>query len=159
MRVQESENRVLLTPEGLRKLTAELEHLTTVRRKEVLEQIAIARQEADGWDSQEFLDAKDQQSFVEGRILTIERLLRDAQVIQSEHSHSVVSLGSEVTVLDEAGQQERYVIGGSTEADPARHRISSESPVGRALVGHKPGDVVEFDVPDGKRALTILEIT
>ena len=156
--VRENDKTVLLTPEGRQKLAAELEHLRTVRRKEVLEQLAAARQSADGWDSQEFLEAKNEQSFVEGRILTLEKMLAEAEVLGEGRTDGVVGLGSEVVVMNEEGEEERYVIVGSAEADPLKHRISRESPVGKALMGTRAGDRVEFEAPAGKRALTVISV-
>jgi len=156
--VHEREKTVLLTPEGRQKLLAELEYLKTVRRQEVMEQLQAARQSADGWDSQEFLEAKNEQSFVEGRIKMLEKMLAEAQVLKEERTDGVVGIGSEVVVRNEEGEEERYTIVGSAEADPRLHRISSESPVGKALMGRRAGDQVEVQVPAGKRTLTILEV-
>lgn len=156
--MQEREKTVLLTPEGRQRLSEELEYLKTVRRKEVLEQLAAARQSADGWDSQEFLEAKNEQSFVEGRILTLEKMLAEAGVLEGERTDGVVGLGSEVVVMNEEGEEERYIIVGSAEADPSRHRISQGSPVGKALFGKRAGVQVEFEAPAGRRVLTIISV-
>ena len=156
--MQDKGKTTLLTPEGKQKLLAELEHLKTVRRPEVMEQLQLARQSAEGWDSPDYLEAKNQQSFVEGRIRMIERMLADAAILQPEQHGGVVRPGSEVTVRTEEGEEERYVIVGSAEAEPSLCRISSESPVGKALMGHQAGDTVQFEVPAGPRTLVILDV-
>jgi transcription elongation factor GreA len=156
--MQEKEKTVLLTVEGRKKLEAELEHLKTVRRQEVMEQLQIARQSAEGWDSPDVLEAKNEQAFLEGRIRTLERMLAGAEILQVAPNTGIVRHGCEVRVRTEVGGEECYVIVGSAEAEPALHRISSESPVGKALMGRKIGEQVEFLVPDGKRSLVVLDI-
>jgi transcription elongation factor GreA len=142
---------VFLTPEGRARLEGELKHLRDVRRPEVAERIKAAKEFADTTDNAEFEEAKNEQAFVEGRILTIEKMLANAVLIDSEQAalHDIVRLGSRVTVVDEEGESEIYSIVGSAEASPRQGRISNESPVGRALLGRRIGDTVEVVVPAG----------
>lgn len=151
---------VPLTKEGKAKLEEELEYLRTVRRPQVAERIHQAKELASTQNNAEYDDAKNEQAFVEGRILTLERLLQNAVIIDEEEAHhaSRVQVGSDVVVLDEGGEKRTFSIVGFTEADPKAGKISNESPVGRALLGHRQGDVVEVVVPAGVKKLTILEI-
>lgn len=151
---------VPLTKEGLAKLQEELEYLRNVRRPQVAERIHQSKELASTQNNAEYDDAKNEQAFVEGRILTLERLIQNAVLIDEEEAHhaSRVQLGSDVVVLDENGEKRTFTIVGFTEADPKVGKISNESPVGRALLGHRKGDVVEVVVPAGVKKLTILEI-
>ncbi len=155
------EKEIMLTYEGLKKLEAELEHLKSVRRREVAERIKQARQFGDINENSEYEDAKNEQAFVEGRIMTLERMLRNAKLIEDvEHDPLEVGLGSRVKVLDlETNVQFEYVIVGSTEADPALNRISNESPVGRSLLGKRVGDLVEITVPAGTIRYQVLGVS
>jgi transcription elongation factor GreA len=154
-----SPNLVYLTPEGKAKLEAELEHLRSVRRREVAERIHLAMEFAgDPIDNTEYQDAKNEQSFVEGRILELERTLADVRLIEHKPGDSdLVHLGSEVTVVYQDGEQDTFTIVGSAEAAPLEGRISNESPVGRALLGHRVGDKVQVKTPGGDLSLTIIE--
>jgi transcription elongation factor GreA len=150
---------VFLTQEGKAKLEAELEHLRSVRRKEIAERIRAAKEGGDVTDNADYDDAKEQQAFVEGRILTIENMLRNAVIIETEGiGTDSVQLGSRVTVVDHEGMQETYTIVGSAEAQPSNGRISNESPVGRALIGRRVGDEVMVNVPQGTLYFKILSI-
>ena len=151
---------VILTPEGLEKLKTELEDLTTNKRREVAERIKDAREYGDISENSEYDDAKNEQAMLEARIATIEERLRSATVIDaSEISTDVVQVGSLVQVEDEAGKKEKYSIVGSAEASPAERKLSNESPVGRALIGHGKGETVDVQLPNGKaRKLTIKKI-
>ncbi len=151
---------VFLTPEGRAKLEGELKHLREVRRPEVAERIKASKDFADTTDNAEFDEAKNEQAFVEGRILTLEKLLANAVMISSDQAsiHDVVRLGSRVTVLDDEGQPEVYHIVGSAEASPRQGKISNESPVGRALLGRRIGDAVEVVVPAGILRLSVTAI-
>ncbi|NLW09461.1 MAG: transcription elongation factor GreA [Firmicutes bacterium] len=142
---------VILTADGLNKLEKELEYLKTVRRREVAERIKQAIEFGDITDNSEYEDAKNEQGFVEGRILTIEKMLRNARVLQdSDVQTDQVGLGSRVFLKDlESGEELEYTIVDSAEADPAADKISYESPVGRALLGKKAGEEVEIAVPAG----------
>lgn len=142
---------IILTLDGLAKLESELEHLKTVRRREVAERIRQALEFGDISENSEYEDAKNEQGFIEGRIISIEKMLRNAKVIDEHEEHSgVVTVGSTVKLVEvNGGDEVEYTIVGSTEADPLKYRISNESPVGRALVGQKIGSVVDVVVPMG----------
>lgn len=145
-----SEKEVLLSLEGLKQLEQELVHLRTVKRLEVADRIKQAREYGDIAENSEYEDAKNEQAFIEGRILVLEKMLRNAVVLDEPVHSNIASLGSTVILKDlEYGDEFEYVIVGTTEADPERHRISNESPVGRAIIGQKVGTVVEVDAPDG----------
>ena len=152
---------VVLTDEGLKKLEQELEMLKTVRRREVAEKIKVALSFGDLSENSEYDEAKNEQAILESRILQIESLLKNVKVLDEEElSTDVVNVGSKVKVFDAEFQEEiTYQIVGSTEADPVSGRISDESPVGKALLGRKVGDLVEAEVPAGILHLTILEIS
>ena len=147
-----SEKEVLLTPAGLKKLEDELEQLKSVKRREVAERIKLAISYGDISENSEYEDAKNEQAFVEGRIITLEKMLRNARVIHEEEVDTqVVSIGSTVKVRDvEFNEDIEYVIVGSAESDPLENKISNESPVGKALLGKKVGSKVEIQVPAGK---------
>ena len=152
---------VLLTPEGLDKLKEEIEHLSTVKRREVAERIKEAREFGDISENSEYDDAKNEQAMLEARIASLEEKLRSASVIDaSELSSDVVRVGSLVSVKDEgSGKSLKYTIVGSTEANPSENRLSNESPVGKALLGRKKGDTVKVQLPNGKnRELKITKI-
>jgi transcription elongation factor GreA len=150
---------VILTPEGLEKLKAEIEHLSKDKRREVAERIKEAREFGDISENSEYDDAKNDQAMLEARIASLEDKLRSASVIDaSELSADVVRVGSVVNVKD-GSTSLQYTIVGSTEADPAQNRLSNESPVGKALLGHKKGDTVTVQLPSGKiRELKITKI-
>ncbi|HHX95203.1 MAG TPA: transcription elongation factor GreA [Clostridia bacterium] len=154
------EKEVLLTIAGLKKLEEELEYLKTVKRKEVADRIKQAIDFGDISENSEYDDAKNEQAFIEGRILTLEKQLRNARIIdESERSTEVVSLGSTVVLKDlELGDTLEYEIVGSMEADPSDKKISNESPVGKAVLGQKIGSVVEVEVPAGVLQYEILDI-
>jgi len=144
------------TAEGLTKLQAELEHLRSVRRPEVAEKIYRAKERGSTENNAEYEDAKNEQAFVEGRILTLERMLQNAVVIDSSSSCGRVKLGSKVLVRDQDGREQLYTIVGSAEVNPSEGKISNESPVGRALLEQSPGDEVEVSVPAGLLRLKII---
>ena len=153
---------VLLTEEGRTKLTQELEHLKTVRRPEVADRIRQSKELASTQNNAEFDDAKNEQAFVEGRILTLEQMIQHATIIDEEQAHraSRVQIGSTVTVSEGKGKKlQQYHIVGSAEADPKEGRISNESPVGIALLGKRPGDAVQVNVPKGVLRFTITKIS
>ncbi|HYM71254.1 MAG TPA: transcription elongation factor GreA [bacterium] len=153
------EKETILTPEGLRKLEEELDHLKTVKRKEVAERIKQAKEFGDLAENSEYEDAKNEQAFTEGRILTLEGMLRSVKVIDNHDVRSdVVTIGSTVKIADESGEDLTYTIVGSAEADPLRDKISNESPVGRALLGKRKGQVVTVHVPAGTIRYTIRAI-
>ena len=152
---------VILTPEGLEKLQEELETLRTTRRREVAERIKEAREFGDIAENSEYDDAKNEQAMVESRIAQLEERVRGAQVIdKSDIPTDKVQIGTLVHVKDEkTGKSVKYTIVGSAEANPGENRLSNESPVGRALMGHKRGEVVSVQVPRGPaRKLKITKI-
>ena len=152
--------KVVMTYDGLKKMEQELENLKTVRRKEVAEKIKEARGQGDLSENAEYDAAKEEQGEIESRIVQLENLLRNAEVIDEDVlKMDVVNLGSKVTVLDvEFDEEMEYTNVGSTEADPMNGRISNESPLGMALLGQKVGATVMADTPDGEVAFKILNI-
>lgn len=154
------EKEIFLTPEGLKKTEEELDHLRIVRRREVAERIKQALEFGDISENSEYEDAKNEQAFVEGRIITLEKMLRNAKIIdQVDVNVSAVSVGSTVKLKDvEFNEEEEFTIVGSAEADPAASKISNQSPVGKALLGHKVGEVVVIQVPAGNIQYEILDI-
>jgi transcription elongation factor GreA len=156
-----SSKEVILTIEGLKKLEEELIFLKTIKRQEVAERIKQAREFGDISENSEYEDAKHEQAFIEGRILTLEKKLRNAKLIDSDAvGTDIISVGSKVKLKDlETGDEFEYVIVGSMEADPSEAKISNESPVGKALLGKKPGDIVEVNVPVGTLKYEVLQIS
>jgi transcription elongation factor GreA len=155
-----ADKQIFLTPEGRAKLEAELEELRTNRRAEVAEAIHSAKEEGDIMENSAYDEAKNEQAFVEGRIMTIEQMLKNAVMIEKRRTNGdIVGVGSFVTVIERGNRDDdTYQIVGSAEADPLRGRISNESPVGRALLGKRVGDEVQVRIPDGMRHLKITEI-
>lgn len=147
-----------LTLEGLAKLEAELEHLRNVRRPEVAARIQRAKEIGGMVDNAEYDEAKNEQSFVEGRILTLEHLLKEAVVVRSAAAGGKVQVGSHVSVTRNGGPREEYTIVGSAEADPSQGKISNESPVGKALLGKRVGQEVVVNIPAGTIRLKIVRI-
>lgn len=154
------EKQTVLTDEGLKKLEDELEYLKTVKRKEISEKIKVALSFGDLSENSEYDSAKNEQAIVEARIVQVEKMLKNAVVLdEDELSTDIVHIGSKVKVYDEKyDEYDEYHIVGSTEVNPAIGRISDESPIGSALINHKAGDVVEIQVPDGVLSLKIVEI-
>ena len=149
---------VLLTKEGLQALEEELEQLVNVRRADVAERIRQARDFGDIAENAEYTEAKNEQSLVEGRIQTLEGMIRNAAVIEEEpREKGVVSVGAMVEVSSDEGA-EAYTIVGAAEADPLKGRISNESPLGQALLGHRSGDEVEWTSPIGTSRVKILAV-
>ena len=146
-----------LSKEGLAKLREELEELKNVRRPEIAARISEAKEHGDLTENAEYEDAKNEQAFVEGRIQSLEALIKNAILIDENHSTEHVQIGSTVEIESSAGR-ERYTIVGSAEASPRDGRISNESPVGRALLGRKKGDEVTVTVPAGDSKYKILSI-
>ncbi len=155
-----NEKEVMLTLDGLNKLEKELEYLKTVRRREVAERIKQALEFGDISENSEYEDAKNEQGFIEGRILSIEKMLRNARIIdESEAQAGVVTLGSTVKLVEiNGGAEVEYTIVGSAEADPMKFKISNESPVGRSLMGQKLGSIVNVTVPMGTIQYKIIDI-
>ena len=149
---------VPLTKDGLDKIQKELEHLTTVRRAEVAQRIHDAKELVGAQNAPEYEDARNEQAFVEGRILTLENIIQNAVLIEEHHDHQRVSLGSTVTVINHKGERDHYTIVGSAEADPKAGKISNESPVGMALLGKNVGDEAQVNAPAGVLRWTIESI-
>jgi transcription elongation factor GreA len=146
-----------LTPQGYQEREQELHHLRTVRRQEVARRLHQALEEGDILENAELEDARNEQAFVEGRILQLETMLRNAVIIEETGPRETVGLGSRVTVVEGDGPPETYHIVGSAEADPARGLISNESPLGRALMGQKVGGKAIVNAPVGVLVFEIVE--
>ena len=155
-----SEKKTVLTYEGLKNLEEELLELKTVRRKSVAEKIKEARGQGDLSENAEYDAAKEEQAEIEARIVVIEKMLRNAEVIDEDDINSdTVGIGGKVTLYDqEFDETVKYSIVGSAEADPGRGRISNESPLGKALIGHRKDDIIEVDAPDGVISYKIIGI-
>ena len=151
---------VILTPEGYKKLKDEIDHLSNDKRREVADRIRIARQFGDIAENSEYDDAKNEQALLEHRIALLEERMSNARVIsKKEVSKDVVSIGSHVKLRDVSAKETvEYHIVGSAEANPAEHKLSNESPVGKAIIGKKKGEVVEVAAPRGSLKFKILEI-
>ena len=149
-----------LTKEGLARLEVELEELRTVKRQGVADRIQKATELGGTVDNAEYDESKNEQAFVEGRILTLERITVNTIIIGSDVAHSdKVQMGGRVTLLNQNGDEEEYTIVGSAESDPIQGRISNESPVGMALLNKKVGDNVQVKTPAGTVTLTISSIS
>lgn len=149
---------VYLTAEGMARLKAELEELKGPRRQELAERLRSAIQMGDLSENADYHKAKEDQAFLEGRIQELEYLLRNAVLIEESGPRDVVALGARVTIQEDGFPAETYHLVGAKEADPRNGKISNESPIGRALLGHKVGDVVEAETPNGIIRLKILKI-
>jgi transcription elongation factor GreA len=149
-----------MTKEGKEKLEQELEYLKTVKRKEVVERIKIARSFGDLSENSEYDSAKEEQAFVEGRISTLETMIRNAKIIEDDELNSdTVSLGKSVTFVElPDGEEETYTIVGSAEADPFEGRISNDSPIAKSLLGRKVGEEVVVQTPGGDMTVKIIAI-
>ncbi|WP_285765433.1 transcription elongation factor GreA [Peribacillus sp. SI8-4] len=150
-----------MTNEGKLKLEQELEQLKTVKRKEVVERIKIARSFGDLSENSEYDSAKEEQAFVEGRITTIENMIRNAKIIEGDDSNTdTVSLGKTVTFVElPDGDEETYSIVGSVEADPFEGKISNDSPIAKSLMGKRVGDKVSIMTPGGEMSVKIVSIS
>ncbi|HEX9436318.1 MAG TPA: transcription elongation factor GreA [Candidatus Limnocylindria bacterium] len=149
---------VYVSADGLKKLEAELEELRTHKRREVAERIHNAMEFGDFSENSELEQAKNDQAFLEGRILSLEQMLKKAVVIEQNGHHDLVEIGSKV-IVEAEGERNEYVIVGSAEASPGEGRISNESPVGKALLGHRPGETVKLTVPAGTLQMKILGVS
>jgi len=148
-----------MTKEGREKLLQELEYLKTVKRKEVVERIKVARSYGDLSENSEYDSAKEEQAFVEGRINLLEKMLRNAKIIDQNGDKNFVSVGAKVTIQEMPdGEVETYTIVGSAESDPMSQKISNESPIGSALIGKREGEIVNVPAPDGTIQFKILKI-
>jgi transcription elongation factor GreA len=152
---------IILTRDGLEKIEKELSFLKSVKRKEIAARIKQAISYGDITDNSEYEDAKNEQAFVEGRIATLEKLLRHARILEkTDDGNGFVTLGSTVCLKDlELDQDYTYTVVGTAEANPSESKISNESPVGKAILGLSVGDEVEVKVPAGSLKYKIIEIT
>ena len=159
MSEQETTNRTVVSAEGLRQMEEKLKYMTTVRRAEVAEHLNIARGFGDLSENAEYDEAKDEQAKLEADIMELEAALRNVIVIDGEISTDAVNVGTTVKVLylDER-EEEEFTIVGARESDPMNNKISNESPIGVALLGHKMGETISVEAPDGAYDLKILEI-
>ena len=154
-----SEQQTFLTREGQKKLEEELRNLQTVRRQEVADRLHAAMEEGDIDENAEYDDAKNEQAFVEGRILTLETMLKNAVLIdETAKSSEEVSLGANVTIVEGDGLPEVYHLVGAAEADPTQGKISNESPLGKALMGRRVGETVQVNAPAGLLTFRIVAI-
>jgi transcription elongation factor GreA len=155
---------VILTPDGYKKLQAEIEELSTTRRREVADRIRIAREFGDIAENAEYDSAKNDQAHLEARIATLEERLKNARVVTKKEITAAqrsgeVSVGTKVKLKDMASNKTvEYHVVGSAEANPAELKVSNESPVGKAILGHKKGDVVEAPTPRGAKKFKIMEV-
>lgn len=155
-----TEKQYPMTVAGKKKLSDELEFLKTVKRKEVVERIKIARSFGDLSENSEYDSAKEDQAFVEGRISTLESMIRNAVIIEEdEKNNDIVSLGKTVSFIEiPDGDQETYTIVGSAEADPVEGLISNDSPIAKSLIGRSVGDQVKVLTPGGEMDVKIVSI-
>lgn len=155
-----SEKEVILTQEGLKKLEEELDTLKSVKRREVAERIKVAIGYGDISENSEYEDAKNEQAFIEGRVITLEKMLRNARIINDDEVDTeTVNIGSKVILKDlEFGETVEYTIVGTAESDPSQNKISNESPVGKAIIGMKKGSTVDVNVPAGIIQYKIMDI-
>ena len=148
-----------LTAEGLANLKSELEELRTLRRQVVADRIQKAKEIGGTVDNAAYDEAKNEQAFIEGRIRTLDNMINNAVLISGKTGPSdVVHIGSKVKVINQKGRKDQYTIIGSAEADPAQGRISNVSPIGKALLGKRVGDVAEVSAPVGTIKLEVVEI-
>lgn len=147
-----------LTHEGLKKLEEELNHLRTVRRLEVADRLHQAIEGGELIENAEYEAAKNEQAFVEGRILTLEILLSEAVLIEEDGPSNIVRIGATVTVQEDGSKPEQYTIVGAAEANPIKGLISNESPLGKALLGRKVGDEVKVNAPAGMLSFKVKKI-
>lgn len=148
-----------MTKAGKEKLEQEFEFLKTVKRKEVVERIKIARSFGDLSENSEYDSAKDEQAFVEGRITTLENMIRNAKIIEDTKGSDSVILGRSVTFVElPDGEEETYTIVGSAEADPSEGKISNDSPIAKSLIGKKIGEQVSVQTPGGEMKVRIVSI-
>lgn len=156
-----NEKQFPMTAAGKQKLEDELDFLKTIKRKEVVERIKIARDFGDLSENAEYDSAKEDQAFVEGRISTLESMVRNAVIInENESNKDIVRLGTTVTFIEVPdGEQESYTIVGSAEADPLEGRISNDSPIAKSMIGRTIGEVVKVLTPGGEMEIKIISIT
>ncbi len=147
-----------LTKEGFQKLQDELEHLRTVKRQEVADRLHEAMEGGELIENAEYEAAKNEQAFVEGRIQELEMILAAARVIEGNDKSDVIQVGSTVTIHEEGNPVETFTIVGAAEANPREGKISNESPIGKAILGHKAGETVHVDAPGGHFKVKIVKV-
>jgi transcription elongation factor GreA len=148
-----------LTQEGYQKLQDELEYLRTEKRKEIAERLREAMEGGELIENAEYEAAKNEQAFVEGRIKELEVLLATAKVIEEPPTHEIAGVGSSVVIKEEGSKkEENYTIVGAAEADPHNGRISNESPLGKALIGHKGGEKITVEAPAGSYKVHLVSV-
>jgi len=148
-----------LTQEGYLKLQEELDNLRTVKRKEIANRLHEAMEGGELIENAEYEAAKNEQAFVEGRIKELEILLATARVVEeSSIDREIVQVGNKVTIQEEGGEPETYIIVGAAEANPSEGKISNESPIGRALMSHRVNDIVKVEAPAGSYSVRILKM-
>lgn len=147
-----------LTPEGEAKLRAELEELSGPRREDLAARLRFAIKQGDLSENADYIAAKEEQAFLEGRIQELKAILRDATIIEGANGGDTVQVGSTVTVRRDNGPEETYQLVGVSEAAPRDGKISNESPIGRALLGCKVGDIATFDTPAGQARVEVVSI-
>jgi len=153
-----NDQNTFITAEGLEKLKQELDDLKNVKRREISERIQEAKELGDLSENAEYVEAKNEQAFIEGRVQEIESIIKHATIIkQTKKSSGLVEVGSKIKIQDEKEIKEYYIVG-SSEADPASGKISNESPIGQAFLGKKIGDVIEIAVPQGNKKFKIMAI-
>jgi transcription elongation factor GreA len=148
-----------LTKEGFEKLQDELDYLRKVKRQEVAERLHEAMEGGELIENAEYEAAKNEQAFVEGRIQELEVILATAHIIEGQHDPNSVDVGDSVVVQEEGGEPEEYTIVGAAEADPRAGKISNESPLGKALLNRRPGDIVTVEAPGGSFKVKLLKTT
>lgn len=154
-----NDTQAFLTPEKFKELKAELEHLKTVRRKEVAESLEYARSLGDLSENAEYQEARDMQAAIEERIAHLEQVIKEAKIVAHDKKGDVVGLGSEVVIQkDKQKEKLTYTIVGSEEANIHEHKLSYLSPLGEALMGKAKGDTFTFDTPTGKQTYTVLKV-
>jgi transcription elongation factor GreA len=147
-----------LTPEGRQKIEQELDHLRNVRRAEIARHLKDAIEEGDLTENAGYSESKREQALIEGRIAELEEILANAMELERDEASEVVALGTQVTVVERGFDPETYQIVGAAEADPARGRISNESPLGKALIGRRPGETIQVQTPGGVVAFEVTAI-
>ncbi len=152
------DGQMYVTADGLEKLKVELKHLKVVKRREMAARIQEAKELGDLSENAEYAEAKNEQAFIEGRIIELENTVKNAVIITAEEGGTLVQIGSTVSVQVD-GKQQSYTIVGSNEADPAKHFISNESPLGHAVIGHRVGEVFEIKVPKGVVKYKIISVS
>lgn len=151
--------KLYVTKDGLKKIESELEQLKTTKRREIAERISEAKELGDLSENAEYIEAKEEQGFVESRIMELEQMLKNTEIIKPKKQSSVVEVGSTLIAKDSTGNKLTYTIVGSSEADPINKLISNESPLGSSFLGKSVGDIVNVVTPNGDQEFEILEIS